>query len=81
MHSCQTLHFTKSELLIDYQIQRYAGEAQRRSDLYGTKSVLNKLGSQITREFKGVENVYTQHSPLLKLTVEELLKGAWRQKI
>lgn len=38
--------------------------------------MLNKLGSQITREFKGVENVYTQHSPLLKLTVEELLKGA-----
>ena len=58
------------------QLLAYAGEAQRTSDIYGTKSVLNKLGSQITREFKGVENVYTQHKPLLKTTLEQLLKGA-----
>ena len=61
------------------KVQRYAGEAKRTSDLYGTKSVLNKLGSQISREFKGVENVYTQHSPVLKATLESVIKGKMKE--
>ena len=56
------------------KIQRYAGEAQRTSDLFGTKNLAAGF-SKLARGLKGVENVYTQHSPLLKGTLETLFKS------
>ena len=55
------------------QVQRWAGESKR-SSLSGSNALSTVLG-KITREFRGVENVYTQHTPLLKTILESLLKN------
>lgn len=45
---------------------------RRKGDLYGTRSILGRAKRNMARAFKGVENVYTQHSPLLSDTIAKL---------
>jgi len=47
---------------------RYAGKSRRRGDLYGTRSVFS-YARKMAKAFKGIENVYTQHAPLLNETL------------
>ena len=62
--------------LLDH-ILSYAGAAVRGGDLFGNKTTfglaLNKMSK--TFNFKGIENVYTQHTSLLKQTVDAVIKG------
>ncbi|MES1914904.1 MAG: hypothetical protein MHM6MM_006929 [Cercozoa sp. M6MM] len=56
---------------------RFAGRNARRGDLFGhEKSMLRKLGTSLKRGIRGVENVFTEHKPLLARTVEEAMQGA-----
>ena len=41
---------------------------RRRGDLYGTRSVFS-YARKMAKTFKGIENVYTQHAPLLSETL------------
>lgn len=54
---------------------QYGGRNVRGSDLFGQ----NKTPLSLTRRFfkglKGVENIYTQHTPLLSETLDNLVKG------
>lgn len=54
---------------------QYGGRDVRSSDLFGQ----NKTPLSLTRRFfkglKGVENIYTQHTPLLSETLDNLVKG------
>ncbi|XP_065836876.1 vacuolar protein sorting-associated protein 45-like [Oscarella lobularis] len=52
----------------------YAGKDQRGSDLFGTQSPL-AFTKKLLKGLKGVENVYTQHRPLLADTLDSLVKG------
>ena len=52
-----------------------AGEKARTGDLFGNRSFLGRA-SKVVGSLKGVENVYTQHSPLLASTVQAAAKGA-----
>lgn len=54
--------------------ERYAGGQERQERLYGSDSLFAKAQSGI-KGLKGVENVYTQHTPLLKHTLQNLIKG------
>lgn len=59
----------------------YAGIAQRQSDLFDT-SIPQDVSSIRRRLFKGVQgvdNVYTQHKPLLVSTLTAALKGRLRE--
>merc|ERR1712050_300817 len=57
-------------------LQRYAGHNVRKGDLFAEH---NNPTSNITGKFfkglKGVENVYSQHSPLLKQILEDCVKN------
>ncbi|KAL9986476.1 hypothetical protein ACROYT_G000631 [Oculina patagonica] len=57
---------------------QYGGRNVRSSDLFGQ----NKTPLSLTRRFfkglKGVENIYTQHTPLLSETLDSLAKGKLR---
>ena len=55
-----------------------AGEAKRTGDLYGSKNLLSRA-QRIVGGIKGVDNVYTQHQPLLATTVDNLVKGKGRE--
>jgi vacuolar protein sorting-associated protein 45 len=48
-----------------------AGESERAGDLYASRSMLSKALTMF-RGLKGVENVYTQHTPLLAETLSLL---------
>ncbi|KAE8720957.1 Vacuolar protein sorting-associated protein 45-like protein [Hibiscus syriacus] len=53
---------------------KQAGVDKRTGDLYGNRDFLN-IARNMARGLKGVENVYTQHQPLLVQTMESIIKG------
>ncbi|CAG8640516.1 7199_t:CDS:2 [Racocetra persica] len=56
----------------------YAGTDQRQDDLFSNESIFSK-GKSAFKGLKGVENVYTQHSPHLAQTLEQLIKGKLKE--
>ncbi|GFP80203.1 vacuolar protein sorting-associated protein 45 homolog [Phtheirospermum japonicum] len=56
---------------------KQAGVDRRTGDLYGNRDFLN-YALNMARGLKGVENVYTQHQPLLSQTMESIVKGRLR---
>lgn len=56
---------------------KQAGVDKRTGDLYGNRDFLN-IARNMARGLKGVENVYTQHHPLLFQTMESIIKGRLR---
>ncbi|XP_057470311.1 vacuolar protein sorting-associated protein 45 homolog [Actinidia eriantha] len=56
---------------------KQAGVDKRTGDLYGNRDLLN-IARNMARGLKGVENVYTQHQPLLYQTMESIVKGRLR---
>ncbi|KAL8171940.1 hypothetical protein V2J09_023744 [Rumex salicifolius] len=56
---------------------KQAGVDKRIGDLYGNRDLLS-IARNMARGIKGVENVYTQHQPLLLQTVESIIKGRLR---
>ncbi|KAI3990864.1 hypothetical protein MKX01_026048 [Papaver californicum] len=62
--------------LVQFLIKQ-AGVDKRTGDLYGNRDLLN-IARNMARGIKGVENVYTQHQPLLFQTMESITKGRLR---
>ena len=57
------------------EVMEYAGEARRTPGLFGQGGIMAKMAKAVTTSLNGVENVYTQHTPLLLRTVEAVAKG------
>jgi hypothetical protein len=57
-----------------YVALNISGADQRQGDLFSNESLLAK-GRSALKGLKGVENVYTQHTPLLSQTLENLFRG------
>merc|ERR1712023_143645 len=53
----------------------YAGLQARGSDVFHNKTTMANVGRALTRGFKGIVNVYTQHKSLLLSTTQKLLDG------
>ncbi|GAB0089066.1 vacuolar protein sorting-associated protein 45 [Sergentomyia squamirostris] len=55
----------------------YAGQHNRQGDLFSTVKITDavKLTRNLIKGLKGVENVFTQHSCLLKETLEDVIRG------
>ncbi|KNA02827.1 hypothetical protein SOVF_214980, partial [Spinacia oleracea] len=56
---------------------KQAGVDKRTGDLFGNRDLMN-IARNMARGLKGVENVYTQHQPLLFQTMESISKGRLR---
>lgn len=63
-----------------YRVLEYATpqEETTNSNIATQKAVV-KITKRIFKDLKGVENVYTQHSPALKDILEELMKGRLKE--
>ncbi|KAJ3191155.1 vacuolar protein sorting-associated protein 45 [Irineochytrium annulatum] len=59
--------------LVDEVIQ-YAGAEHRMEDLFANQDILSRT-KQVFKGLKGVDNVYTQHTPHLVNTLQDLIKG------
>uniref|UniRef100_A0A663M6N1 Vacuolar protein sorting 45 homolog n=1 Tax=Athene cunicularia TaxID=194338 RepID=A0A663M6N1_ATHCN len=55
-------------------VVEYGGKRIRGSDLFSPKDAV-AITKQFLKGLKGVENVYTQHQPLLHETLDQLIKG------
>jgi vacuolar protein sorting-associated protein 45 len=54
----------------------FAGSAKRQGDLFGMKSsTVSFVAKLVKKGLQGVENVYTQHKPVLAETLDALTKG------
>ena len=57
------------------EVLRYAGAGVRAGDLFGNKSVLSKMVSSAKSTVRGVDNIYTQHKPLLADTLKQIAEN------
>jgi vacuolar protein sorting-associated protein 45 len=57
----------------------YANSVQRQESLFESESIFARARSGF-KGLKGVENVYTQHSPRLEQTLNNLIKGRLREQ-
>lgn len=55
-------------------LKQYAGSAKRSGDVFSNRSFFAMASNTVRRGIGGVENVYTQHEPLLVYTLEDLLR-------
>lgn len=60
--------------LIDAMLD-YAGDARRAPGLFSQGSFISKIGKTFASTINGVQNVYTQHVPLLDRILESYAKG------
>lgn len=59
-------------------VKEYAGAAKRSSDVFSNRSFFAMASNTVRRGIGGVDNVYTQHEPLLVYTIDDLLRGKLR---
>jgi len=57
-------------------LQRFAGTNARHGHLFPENSITtNNITGKLIKGLKGVENVYTRHTPLLKQILDDLIRG------
>jgi vacuolar protein sorting-associated protein 45 len=56
-------------------LREYAGARRRSGDVFSNRSFFAMASNTVRRGIGGVENVYTQHEPLLVYTLDDLLRG------
>ena len=63
-----------------YNMVEYAGAKVRGSDVFGQNQNALSNAKKFMKGLKGVENIYTQHRPLVAETLENLIKGKLREQ-
>ena len=58
----------------------FGGQASRSSDLFGNMTSTS-IAKRLMKGLKGVENIYTQHTPYLKTILEDLIKGRLKDTV
>jgi len=69
--------------LLEYHnsLQNIPSAAGGIPDLFQSGSFFSGARDRFNRGLKGVENVYTQHSPRLELTLQDLIKGRLKDSL
>lgn len=55
-------------------VKEYAGAAKRSGDVFSNRSFFAMASNKVRRGIGGVDNIYTQHEPLLVCTIDDLLR-------
>ncbi|KAM0789734.1 hypothetical protein ACM66B_006589 [Microbotryomycetes sp. NB124-2] len=61
-----------------YIMLSFAGTDQRQDDLFANENIFSR-GKSALKGLKGVENVYTQHTPHMAETIDLLVKGRLKE--
>lgn len=61
-----------------YSALEFGGSKSRSYDLFDAENV-RSITRKVIKGLKGVENIYTQHTPLLRETMEDLLRGKLKE--
>merc|ERR1719369_2127511 len=65
----------EKEARLVQNLQRYAGQNARKGDLFAEQNTTKNITGKLFKGLKGVENVYSQHSPMLKQILEDCVKN------
>lgn len=65
------------DVLLMYIMLNFAGAEQRQDDLFSNENFFSR-GKSALKGLTGVDNVYTQHTPHLVQTVDNLMRGRLR---
>lgn len=68
----------ESRAALVFVMLNIAGADQRQDDLFANENFFSR-GKSALKGLKGVENVYTQHSPHLLQTIDNLIRGRLRE--
>jgi vacuolar protein sorting-associated protein 45 len=60
------------------KICQYGGSKFRETDLFLNQNPM-AITKRLLKGLKGIDNIYTQHSPLVKDLVEQLIKGKLKE--
>lgn len=60
-------------------VVQYGGKNVRSSDLFGQSKTPMSLSRRLFKGLKGVENIYTQHVPLIQEILDNLIKGKLKE--
>lgn len=67
----------ESDVVLVYILLNMAGAEQRQDDLFANENLFSR-GKSALKGLRGVENVYTQHTPHLLQTIDNLMRGKLR---
>lgn len=66
--------------VVDYHLSLHSPQNQGGiSDIFDSAGIFSGASNRF-KGLKGVENVYTQHSPLLETTLQDLIKGRLKEQ-
>eukprot|EP00884_Botryococcus_braunii_P001179 jgi/Botrbrau1/11061/Bobra.0302s0005.2 len=71
----QDFGLPRSQLVLVRTLLSQAGSDRRVGDLFSDRTLGSRLSTMAKQSLRGVENVYTQHTPLLVQTLEALVRG------
>lgn len=71
-------HLSESQRQLVSSVLSFGGKDSRGSDLFGSTDPV-AFTKKFFKDLKGIENVYTQHKPLLHTILDQLLKGKLRE--
>ncbi|ELR14005.1 vacuolar protein sortingassociated protein 45, putative [Acanthamoeba castellanii str. Neff] len=71
-----SIGFDQEHIGLISAIRMYAGASVRLGDLFENKSFIKMARSTITRGLKGVDNIYTEHSPMIRNILQQVLEGS-----
>jgi len=67
---------TPEQIQSIHSLLLYAGSGKRIGDVFAEKTITNKFGFKtVFQGLKGVDNIYTQHKPLLRTVLESVRAG------
>jgi len=78
MKELEAANVEKSKVELITLLLNYAGASKRGGDLFGTKSIFKRGIKSLQRGLKGVQNIYTEHKPLLKSVLDQVLVNKLR---
>ncbi|CAH0390273.1 unnamed protein product [Bemisia tabaci] len=61
------------------RILKFRSKNSRLNETFDTQEAVVKITKRFFKDLKGVENVYTQHVPLLRETLDDLIKGRLKE--
>ncbi|XP_039267692.2 vacuolar protein sorting-associated protein 45-like [Styela clava] len=71
-------HYDQKNSKVINALLKYGGSSSRSSDIFGSKDAIS-FTKKFFKGLQGVENVYTQHTPLLKDIIEQLARNRLKE--
>lgn len=81
LRECASSQRERDSIRLIDEILRFAGSHSRCTDLFSNKDWMAKAQNFLTSGLKDVENIYTQHQPLISQYISQVSKGKLKENV